>query len=92
MKQPPDLKLLQTIRLLRYARNDIKRGFLRDHQYFLSGMMVSCNRENALAEFGRSLPCQEEFYQQPNSRFSQDPLLHYSIIPISERSGAKSIV
>ncbi len=26
MKQPPDLKLLQTIRLLRYARNDIKRG------------------------------------------------------------------
>jgi len=40
MKQSPDLKLLQTIRLLRYARNNIKRNFLRDHQYYLSGMMV----------------------------------------------------
>ena len=32
-KQSPDFKLLQRMRLLRYARNDIRRDFLQPRQH-----------------------------------------------------------
>jgi hypothetical protein len=35
MKQSPDFKQLQPMRLLRYARNDTTGDFLRDHQVLI---------------------------------------------------------
>ena len=48
--QSPDFELLHPMRLLRYARNDIKRGFLPDNQLLAKSVfaLILYQKEEAI--------------------------------------------
>ena len=58
-KQSPDFKQLHSMRLLRYARNDCMRDFLRDHQTLGLPATLSLARRAGTYNPGPDLACKD---------------------------------